>query len=61
MSALLEIRIDNYQFTTSECAKPACDHPFDSIQETDSHSADAMPWLTLQCIEVMDGTVGIIS
>jgi hypothetical protein len=38
---LLEIRIDNYQFTTSECAGPACNPPFDSTQRADSHSAHA--------------------
>jgi len=32
---------DNDQFTTPECAKPTCNHPFDSIQRADSHSTHA--------------------
>jgi len=54
MCALLEILIDNYQFTTSECAEPACDNPFESIQRADSHSAHATSTVSLWRLDVVE-------
>jgi hypothetical protein len=38
---------DDYQSTTSECAKLTCNHPFDSIQRADSHSTHATSTISL--------------
>jgi hypothetical protein len=54
MSALLEIRIDKYQFMKSECAELACDHPFDSIRRADSHSAHATSTISLWGLDVVE-------
>jgi hypothetical protein len=45
---------DDYQSTTSECAKPTCNHPFDSVQRADSHSAHATLMRSLWGMDVME-------
>jgi hypothetical protein len=45
---------DNYQSTTSECAKPTCNRPFDSIQRTDSHSTHATSTISLWGLDVVE-------
>jgi hypothetical protein len=45
---------DNYQSTTSECAKPACNHPFDSIQRADSHSTHATSTISVCGLDVVE-------
>jgi hypothetical protein len=45
---------DNYQPTTSECAKPIYNHPFDSIQRADSHSAHATSTISLWELDIVE-------
>jgi len=46
---------DNYQSTTSsECVKPTCNHPFDSIQRADAHSTHAASTISLWGLDVVE-------
>jgi hypothetical protein len=45
---------DNYQSTTSECAKPTGNHPFDSIERADSHSTHATSTTSLWGLDVVE-------